>query len=55
MSRLRRPSLYDRDIFVDVDLLTVYACGDAAEQQSQCGLAIGRVRLPAYENARIQS
>ncbi len=53
MSRFRCPFLYDRYIFVTVDLLTEYAGVDAAEQESRCGLAIDRVGLPADENARI--
>jgi hypothetical protein len=44
MSKVQRRFHYDRDIFVPVD---------AADQQSWCGLAIDRVRLPANERARI--
>ncbi len=43
MSRLRRPLLYERDIFVTVDLLTEHAGVDAAEQEKPCGLTIDRV------------
>jgi hypothetical protein len=43
MSRLRRPFLDNRYIFVTVDLLTEYARVDAAEQEKRCGLAIDRV------------
>jgi hypothetical protein len=47
MSRLRRPCLYDRLIFV-----TVNHAGVRAEKQERCcGLRIDRVRLPTDENA----
>ena len=55
MSGLRRPFLYERDIFVTVDLLTEHAGVDAAEQERPCGLTIDRVRLPADEKVTIWS
>jgi hypothetical protein len=53
MSRLRRPLLYDRYIFVTLDCLTEYAGTNAVEQEKRCGLAIDRVALPADENAKL--
>ena len=43
MSKLRRPFLYDRYIFVTVNWLTEHAGVDAAEQEKPCGLTVNRV------------
>jgi hypothetical protein len=43
VSGLRHPFLYDRDIFVTVDLLTEHAGVDAAEQEKLCGPTIDRL------------
>ncbi len=67
MSRLRRPFLYDRFIFVTVNLvlprtmlqdsefarLAVHAGVSSEEQERRCGLRTDRVSLPADANTPI--